>query len=218
MQIRVGFAWMYPKEEDPTNRSFRAGIKYFLTAPRKPLSPNLKSGNAAISDSDAAVAGGAFPVPTILVPRKRKQSRGEKMISAVIPPLPPRRPKKKVKRAATPVNSDSDATALERDPGSRFQETLLEEGCGTQVIIRPHPYVFPAYSPGHRYNPHTSCKHVGPSRSIISLITSLSRSLFRYVMVMSSDAYAHTLSLFWTAVPPFFQLLIACVSLAWKSA
>jgi hypothetical protein len=30
MQIRIGFAWMYPKEEDPTRRSFRTGIKYFL--------------------------------------------------------------------------------------------------------------------------------------------------------------------------------------------
>jgi hypothetical protein len=165
MQIRVGFAWMYPKEEDPTHRSFRAGIKYFLTAPRKPLSPNLQSGNPPGSDSDATATSGAFTMPTILVPRKRSLSRGEKMVSAVIPPLPPRRPKKKVKRAATPVNSDTDTT--ERDPGAKFQDTLLEEGYGTQVIIRPHPYVFPAYSPGHRYNPHTSCKHVGPSRSII---------------------------------------------------
>jgi hypothetical protein len=30
MQVRIGFAWMYPKEEDPTHRSFRAGIKYIL--------------------------------------------------------------------------------------------------------------------------------------------------------------------------------------------
>jgi hypothetical protein len=84
------------------------------------------------------------------------------------------------------------------------------------VIIRPHPYVFPAYSPGHRYNPHTSCKHVGPSRSVISLMTPPVPSPLRCVMVMSSDA--HTLSLLWIAVPPFFPHLIACVSLAWKSA
>jgi hypothetical protein len=40
MHIRVGFGWMHPKEEDPTHRSFRAGIKYYLCAPL-PISPLL---------------------------------------------------------------------------------------------------------------------------------------------------------------------------------
>jgi hypothetical protein len=157
MQIRVAFAWMYPKEEDPTHTVFRAGIKYYLASPRKPLSPTLKSGNASISDSDS----GTFATPTILIPRKRGLSRGEKMVQASLLPVTPKKPKKKAR--TTTVNNDTTS--------SKFQDTLLEEGCGTQVITIPHPYVFPAYAPGHRYNPHMSCKHVGPSRSLISLLS-----------------------------------------------
>jgi hypothetical protein len=97
MQIRVGFAWMYPKEEDPTHHSFRAGIKYFLTSPRKPLSAALKSGTASISDSDSTSATGTFSTPNILVPRKRALSRGEKMVQASLTPATPKNPKKKTR-------------------------------------------------------------------------------------------------------------------------
>jgi hypothetical protein len=138
MQIRVGFAWMYPKEEDPTHRSFRAGIKYFLTAPRKPLSPNLKSGNAPVSDSDLAT-GATFATPNILVPRKRPLSRGEKMVKASLPPVTPRKPKKRARRCATPINTDTTEVPFD----SKFQDTLLEEGCGTQVITPPLSCLLP---------------------------------------------------------------------------
>jgi hypothetical protein len=42
MCIRIGFAWMFPNEEDATHRSFRAGIKYYLVEPRKKLMSGLK--------------------------------------------------------------------------------------------------------------------------------------------------------------------------------
>jgi hypothetical protein len=128
MQIRVGFAWMYPKEEDPTHRSFQARIKYYLAAPRKPLSPNLKSGNPSMSDSDST-SGGTFARPNILVPRKRALSRGEKMVQASLPPVTSKKPKKKA-RCATPMSID----ATESFSDSKFQDTLLEEGCGTPAL------------------------------------------------------------------------------------
>jgi hypothetical protein len=58
MCIRIGFAWMYPKEEDSTLSSFRAGIKYFLVAPQGKLSSSLKlnrsSGDTLILSSESA--------------------------------------------------------------------------------------------------------------------------------------------------------------------
>jgi hypothetical protein len=165
MSIRIGFGWMHPKEHDPTHRSFRAGIKYFLCPPRDSPSPNLKFGALSSSDPLDTVSGDTYELPTILVPRKRPLTRGEQMIAAVLPTTTSKKPKKKA-RCATPVNIDMTESSTD----SKFQDILLEEGCGggTQVALSPHPYVFPTYSPGHRYNPHTSCKYVGPSRSIIS--------------------------------------------------
>jgi hypothetical protein len=90
------------------------------------------------------------------------------MVQASLPPVTLRKPKKKA-RCSTPVNIDMTESSTD----SKFQETLLDEGCGTQVDIPPHPYIFPVYSPGHRYNPHTSCKHVGPSRFMIFPLLSL---------------------------------------------
>jgi hypothetical protein len=154
MRIRVGFALMYPKEEDPIHRSFRAGIKYFLVPPRGSLSPNLKCSNTSPSDSVDCASGGAFAMPNILVPRERPLTRGEQMVQAALPPATPRKPKKKT-QCSTPVNIDM----TESSNDSKFQETLLDEGCGTQVDTLPHPYMFSAYSPG---------QHIGPSGSIIS--------------------------------------------------
>jgi hypothetical protein len=49
--IRIGYAWMFPKEEDVTPRTFTTGIKYFLAAPRGKLTSGLKAPPACPSTS-----------------------------------------------------------------------------------------------------------------------------------------------------------------------
>jgi hypothetical protein len=44
MQIRIGFGWVRPDENDPTHSTLSAGIKYYLCLPRDPLTSNLKLG------------------------------------------------------------------------------------------------------------------------------------------------------------------------------
>jgi hypothetical protein len=156
MHIRVGFGWMRPKDEDPTLHSFRAGIKYFLLAPRGPLSSGVKSTSSTSSAADTTGVWAAA-LPTILVPRKRSVAPDEEAgMEALVtaPPLATTRRVTKKRRSATPINAP--------ETSARFQERLLSEGCGTQVQPRPQRYVFPTYSSGHHYNPHTSCNHVGP--------------------------------------------------------
>jgi hypothetical protein len=135
------------------------------------------------------------------------------MVKASLPPATPRKPKKKA-RCTIPVNIDMTESSTD----SKFQETLLDEGCGTQVATSPHPYVFPAYSSGHRYNPHTSCKHVGPSGSLISPCSTFTFPSLRYAIAMNFVAYPHILFHLWIAAAPFSPLLIAYVLFASKSA
>jgi hypothetical protein len=129
--IRIGYAWMFPKEEDVTHRTFTAGIKYFLVAPRGKLTSGLKVPRSSVDFLDAAT-GGAFVKPNILVPRKRPSSRGEEQVqvSLSLPSTTPHKPKKKA-RCLTPMNLD----LTEPTSDSKFQDILLEEGCGSQVTI-----------------------------------------------------------------------------------
>jgi hypothetical protein len=58
LSIRIGFAWMFPKEKDATHRSFRAGIKYFLVAPRGKLTSGLKPPRSSVDFLDTPTGGG----------------------------------------------------------------------------------------------------------------------------------------------------------------
>jgi hypothetical protein len=135
------------------------------------------------------------------------------MVQASLPPVTSKKPKKKA-RCATPMSIDS----TESFSDSKFQDTLLEEGCGTQVITSPHPYVFPAYSPGHRYNPHTSCNYVGPSRSLISLYSAFPSPPPQVCYRDELRCIASYFVPLMDRSSPLFLLLTASVSPASKSA
>jgi hypothetical protein len=160
--FRIGYGWIHQKEEDATMSSFRAGIRYYLVAPRGSLSTSLKSAKSGGGQDDSS--GSAFIKPTILVPRRRAASRGDQQVQAALslPPTVPRKQRKKA-RCATPMNLDM----TKNGPDSKFQERLLEEGCGSQVISSPHRYIFPSYTSNHSYNPHLFCKYVGSPGSVI---------------------------------------------------
>jgi hypothetical protein len=100
----------------------------------------------------------------VLVPRKRPSSRGEEQVQASLglPPTVPGKGKKKA-RCMTPMTFD----VTEPSSDSKFQERLLEEGCGSQVTIPRSRYIYPSYSPHHHYNPHSSCKYVGSPGPVI---------------------------------------------------
>jgi hypothetical protein len=143
--IRIGFAWMFPKEEDATHRSFRAGIKYYLVAPRAKLASGLKPPRSSVDFLDTSTGWG-FVKPIVLVPRKRPSSRGEEQVQANLglPPTAPGKGKKKA-RCMTPMTID----VTEPSSDSKFQERLLEEGYGSQAIIPRSRYIYPSYSPHH---------------------------------------------------------------------
>jgi hypothetical protein len=108
-----------------------AGIKYYLVASRGKLSTSLKPAKST-GDSMDTSSGSTFVKPNILVPRKRSATRGELQVQATLglPPAAPRKSKKKA-RCSTPVNIDM----TEDGPDSKFQDRLLEDGCGSQAIL-----------------------------------------------------------------------------------
>jgi hypothetical protein len=87
--IRIEFAWMYPKKEDLTHRTFRVGIKYLLVAHHGKLTGGVKHPRSSVDFIDIT-SGGTQPQPKIIVPRKRPTSRGEELVqnsATILPPL-----------------------------------------------------------------------------------------------------------------------------------
>jgi hypothetical protein len=93
--------------------------------------------------------------PSILVARKR--TRGEAAVQLARDQNVTSRRRRAVPLQLQPLAPQRPDTPPANDSG--FQDTLLAEGCGTQV----QRYVYPFYSPGHILNQHLFCHHVGSS-------------------------------------------------------
>jgi hypothetical protein len=92
---------------------------------------------------------------------------------------------------------------------------LLEEGCGSQVTILRHPYVFPAYAPNHSYNPHLLPR----CRSPPDLGSPSTNSMFLFPQVCYKDELRGVASYFiplWTTACLISRHLTACVFPAWR--